>query len=205
MHYARWAADDANLQYPDRIDAESMRRAVTLTEWFKAEARRVYGLLSETDEERDRRQLADWIAKRGGAVTARELQQGHRQYRTAEDAVAALEDLAEARLGTWQPVPPGSKGGRPYRVFRLSTASTVYTTPENPAGNGGSVDVDSADDIGTQHSGSHAEAVNRLLAEAAEGDRDGYTTCPDHGENGSSEEVASVAGPETQDDQWGEI
>ena len=35
VHYARWAADDASLQHPDRIDADSMARAVTLAEWFK--------------------------------------------------------------------------------------------------------------------------------------------------------------------------
>lgn len=175
IHFARWAAGDATLEHSDQIDADSMRRAVTLAEWFKQEARRVYGLLSETDEERDRRQLADWISKRGGTVTAREVQQGHRQYRTAEDAEAAMDDLAKAGLGTWQPVPPTAKGGRPHRVFILSTASTVYTTPSNHEENKGSVDVDNVGSPGTQDDGPDVEAVDRLLAEAVDGDGDSET------------------------------
>jgi hypothetical protein len=146
IHYARWAADEASLQHPDRIDADSMRRAVTLAEWFKQEARRVYGVLGETDEQRERRQLVEWIARKGGAVTIRELQQGRRGYK-ADTAEAALVALVKAGYGTWQDVPTTAKGGRPYRVFRLST---VYTTPENTAENGGSVDVDSVDAPETQ-------------------------------------------------------
>ena len=158
VHYARWAADDVSLQHPDRIDADSMRRAVTLTEWFKQEARRVYGVLGETDEQRDQRQLVEWIQRRGGAVAARDLQQGPRQYRGSSDAAeAALEELVKAGFGSWQDLPTTDKGGRPGRVFQLGNSGNGYTTPENPEENRGSV------------------------------------------------AVASVASPETQDDQWGEI
>jgi len=158
VHYARWAADDDSLQHPDQIDADSMRRAVILAEWFKSEARRVYGVLAETDEQRERRQLAEWIARKGGQVTARELQQGPRQYRGSTDAAeAALQELAKAGLGTWQDLPTTDKGGRPGRVFRLGNSGNGYTTPVNPEQNRGSV------------------------------------------------AVAGVAGPETQDDDWGEV
>lgn len=33
----------------------------------------------------------------------------------------------------------------------------------------------------------------------------GYTTDPNPGENGGSVAVAGVAGPETQNDEWGEV
>jgi hypothetical protein len=158
LHYARWAADDASLQYPDRIDADSMVRAVTLTQWFKAETRRVYGVLAESDEQRESRQLVEWIRRKGGAVSARDLQQGPRQYRGSHDAAeAALQELVNAGYGTWQPTPTTPQGGRPARVFGLGNSGNGYTTPANPEENRGSV------------------------------------------------AVASVASPETQVDEWGEV
>jgi len=149
IHYARWAADDASLQDPDRIDADSMRRAVTLAEWFKGEARRVYGVLAESDEQRERRQLVEWIQRKGGAVTGRELQQGRRGYGTATAAEAALDDLAKAGFGTWQDPTTTAKGGRPTRVFRLSTVSTSTKPPETHEIRS-FVDVDSVDSPTTQ-------------------------------------------------------
>ena len=76
VHFARWAADDPTLQSPDAVDAASMKAGIDLAGWFKAEARRVYALLGETDDDRDRRRLVEWIERKGGSVTAREVQQG---------------------------------------------------------------------------------------------------------------------------------
>lgn len=131
VHYARWAADDPSLQHPDRIDADSMRRAVVLAEWFKAETRRFYGVLGESDEQRERRQLVEWIRRKGGAVTGRELQRGPRQYRNGNAAEAALQELVKAGLGTWQDSPTTTDGGRPTRVFRLGDSGDGDETPFN--------------------------------------------------------------------------
>ncbi|NLF73305.1 MAG: DUF3987 domain-containing protein [Candidatus Anammoximicrobium sp.] len=151
VHYARWAAGDTSLQHPDKIDADSMRRAVTLAEWFKAQARRVYGVLAESDEQRERRLLVEWIRRKGGAVTGRELQQGPRQYRGSTDAAeAALQELVKAGLGTWQDLPTTDKGGRPGRIFRLGDNGNGYTTPRNTEENRGSVAVASAASPETQ-------------------------------------------------------
>ena len=84
IHYARWAADDADLESPDAVDAASMKAGIQLAQWFKAEARRVYAQLSESEDDREQRQLIEWIERKGGSVTTREVQQGHRQYQTAE-------------------------------------------------------------------------------------------------------------------------
>ena len=46
IHFARWAADDPDLESPDAVDAASMKAGIDLAQWFKAEARRVYALLS---------------------------------------------------------------------------------------------------------------------------------------------------------------
>jgi hypothetical protein len=118
----------------------------------------VYAVLSEGDEERADRELVDLICRRGGAITARELQQASRVYPTADSADEALTGLVTSKRGVWEPILPDASGGRPARVFRLSTPSTVYTTPEIPEENVGSVDVDSVE---------HDE-VNKRLAEAAE-------------------------------------
>ena len=40
-----------------------------LATWFKHEARRVYAMLGETDDDRDQRRLVEWIERKGGSTT----------------------------------------------------------------------------------------------------------------------------------------
>jgi len=110
---------------PDAVRSASVAAAVKLVGWFGYEAGRVYAALSESDDEREQRRLLGWIQPRGGAVTARELQQyGPARYRgSSEDAEAALDQLAASGAGTWESVNPGDKGGRPTRRFCLSGAT----------------------------------------------------------------------------------
>jgi hypothetical protein len=145
LHFTRWAANDPTLASADRVDVVSMNAGIVLAKWFKHEARRVYTMLDESDAERDYRRLVEWIGRKGGTVTAREVQQGCRWLKEPGAAEAALDELAKAGRGTWRDVPPTAKGGRPARVFVLSTVSTVYETPANSEENEGSVDVDSVD------------------------------------------------------------
>src|SRR5262249_2492342 len=131
-------------------DAASMTAGITLTKWFKGEARRVYAMLDESDPERDQRRLVEWIERKGGSVTAHEVQQGCRWLKAPGAAEAALEELTKAGRGTWRDAPTTPKGGRPSRVFDLSTPSTVYETPATHVEKGGSVDVDTVDAAETQ-------------------------------------------------------
>ena len=78
IHFTRWVAGTANSD--DVIDAESMQAGIKLAQWFKSEARRIYPRLSESDDDRDQRRLIEWIERKGGSVTAREVQQGHRRW-----------------------------------------------------------------------------------------------------------------------------
>ena len=144
VHYVRWAAGDVANE--TRLDAASMNAGIVLAKWFKHEARRVYALLDESDAERDQRRLVEWIGRKGGTVTAREVQQGCRWLKEPGAAEAALEGLVKAGRGTWRDVPTTAKGGRPSRAFVLSTPSTVYETPAKPEESEGSVDVDTVDD-----------------------------------------------------------
>lgn len=144
-HFIRWAAGDPTLDDPEAVDESSIAAGVELSQWFGHECRRVYAMLAESDEDRDRRRLVEKIQRKGGELTARELQQSDRQYRTADDAECALSDLVKARCGQWVDRGPTPRGGRPTQVFRLNRPPVSLRNPEDSTQNGGSVCVDSVD------------------------------------------------------------
>jgi hypothetical protein len=146
IHFSRWAADDPTLASVDAVDPGSMGAGVQLATWFKGEARRVYALMGESDDDRDQRRLIEWIQRKGGPVTAREVQMGCRWLREAGAAESALDQLVKDGLGQWDDVPPGSKGGRPSSVFRLLTSTKPHKTWDSE----GFVDVDTVDAAETQ-------------------------------------------------------
>ncbi|MCE9543999.1 MAG: DUF3987 domain-containing protein [Planctomycetia bacterium] len=150
----------------EAIDEDAMQSGIALARWFGAEARRVYGLLAEDDDDRDRRQLVEWIEGHGGNVTAHELAHGPRAYRGNPTAAeAALAALVKAGYGKWETRPAGAGGGRPTRAFVLGTCGgTGTTTPESPESNGSS-------STSASRNGHDPEAINRLLA--GESDDDG--------------------------------
>lgn len=130
MHCVRWAAQDPTLSDDNAIDEVSVAAGVELSRWFGHEARRVYSILTEDDEARDRRRLVEWIERRGGGISLRELTHGMRQYRgNTEAARAVLNTLAKAGLGHWTHPAPGSAGGRPSPRFELTGAAPVIETP----------------------------------------------------------------------------
>src|SRR5262249_18276241 len=98
-----------------------------------AEARRIYAVLAETQEERATRQLVEFIRGRGGKAAARDLCRSNaRKYPTAEVAETALQGLVQAGLGAWGD-PPAKKTGRPpARVCVLQpTSDKTDKTPED--------------------------------------------------------------------------
>ncbi|WP_437228001.1 DUF3987 domain-containing protein [Planctomicrobium sp. SH661] len=127
------------------VDAETMQNAIRLTSWFKSEAKRVYAMLSETDAERDERKLLEWIERKGGRVTAREVQQGCRWLREKGVAESALEKLVKSGRGRWKDSPMDQRG-KPTRYFILSTCllSTIIDK-SNVSAN--IVDVDNVDAV----------------------------------------------------------
>jgi len=145
VHFARLAADDSTLVSADVVDGTSMAAGIALATWFKGEARRVYALLGESDEDRDQRRLVEWLERRGGSASTREVQMGCRWLREPGAAEAALEQLAKAGWGDWRQLPTTVKGGRPARAFVLSTPSTVNRTHANTDESMGCVDVDTVD------------------------------------------------------------
>jgi len=140
VHCIRQASGDESLQNASAVDEASVRNAIEMTEWFKHEARRVYSQLAESDEQRSQRQLMEWINRKGGKITARQLQQGNRRYTKAQAAEAALNDLGKAGHGAWCELPAGPRGGRSTRIFRLHLPQPS-TQPPHPPEPASSVDV----------------------------------------------------------------
>jgi hypothetical protein len=126
VHAVRVAAGKAA---SDDVDAESMERALRLVEWHKAETRRVYAIVGQTDEEAAERQaddrLAAWIDRHGGTTTSRDLVSGVRWIATSDEAEAALRRLVAAGRGEWRDRPPSERGGRPTRDFVLHRQPAV--------------------------------------------------------------------------------
>ncbi len=120
VHCVRVAAGDASLRTDDYVDEVSIAAAVTITRWFGQETKRIYGMLSESDEERQQRRLLDLIRSKDGRITVRQLMQAARQYRdSAEMAKSALTELVDIGWGRWEQVQAGLDGGRPSSIFVL--------------------------------------------------------------------------------------
>ena len=113
---------------PVTVGSKAMAAGVQLARWFGHEARRVYSALYEDDETRSLRKLSSWIAARGGSCTVRDVLTGNRRFQTADDAEAALQELAAAGLGEWADRPAGVNGGRPTRVFVSASAQPRFAS-----------------------------------------------------------------------------
>lgn len=129
------------------VSDDWLAAGIEMARWFGNEAARFYRGKSVTPQQREDRKLLVWIEARGGEVTAREVQQGRRSLKTADEAEAALSRLVAAGHGVWRDVESGKRGGRPTRRFQLASASTS-TEPPKPSDFKGSVNVDSPGDSG---------------------------------------------------------
>ena len=125
LHLARWGAGEQVQQ--SVCDLISMQRGIALARWFAYEAQRVVTILSLSAERRDQQRLLDWLHRRGGPATARDLcRSNSRKYPTLEAAVSALERLGETGAAVWVEQGPGPQGGRPTRKME----AVEETVPE---------------------------------------------------------------------------
>ena len=77
-HLVRWAHVPDTVDH-DRVDLESIHAGIALVRWFACEDRRIYAGLAESAVDTDRRELVELIQRRGGTITARQLQQASRR------------------------------------------------------------------------------------------------------------------------------
>lgn len=118
------------------VGVDAMQSAIVLGRWFAQESRRVYGLLVESADDRDRREVEEFIREQRGVVTLRDVQRKFgRRFRTAEEVELVLKELAKAGRGQW--VQDGSgEPGRPATRFRLIEDPDADGTGENIGKNG---------------------------------------------------------------------
>lgn len=127
IHMVRYCSGEPGVD-ERTLDETSMAAGITLATWFKNEARRVYGILAETEGEEENRRLVEWVCRNGGVATVREVQQGCRWLKDGGRAEKALQALVEAGTGTWDPTgeqtgPP--QRGRPSRRFALAEGTCL--------------------------------------------------------------------------------
>jgi hypothetical protein len=81
------------------VDVEAMEAGIKISNWFEGQARRVYQGFEETEQERDRRAVCEWIAKHGGSTTQRDLANGgpNRFRKRAGEVLADLEAAGMAK------------------------------------------------------------------------------------------------------------
>jgi len=114
------------------VDEPSAVAGIGLAEWFAAEMQRIHRSLHETDADRHRRQLLQWITAQGGCVSTRDLQRGPRRYRRdANSAEAALRELVNEGYGSWTTIKLAT--GPAELAFCLAN----HRPSANPAGPGG--------------------------------------------------------------------
>ena len=117
LHLTNWAAEEDGLD-PDTIDAASMECAIRLVEWFKIEARRVYGTLSASEEDQERHALAELLRRHGKPVTARELAKLSRRYGdsdAAEEVARGSRKMSLRKMAIPRPRGPRRKTDPPLR------------------------------------------------------------------------------------------
>lgn len=127
IHMVRYCSGEPGVD-ERTLDETSMAAGITLATWFKNEARRVYGILAETEGEEENRRLVEWVCRNGGVATVREVQQGCRWLKDGGRAEKALQALVEAGIGTWDPTGEQTgapQRGRPSRRFALAEGTCL--------------------------------------------------------------------------------
>ena len=121
IHVARQAAGET---IPDRVDVESITRAIVLGRWFARENRRIYQSLlggRAIDKVADDAAAAErWIEAQTGSASLRDLRKGPRRFRDDADdgrAEAAARRLVAEGRAIWEST---STGGRPTDGIRLA-------------------------------------------------------------------------------------
>ena len=135
LSLTEWATD-RTAGMPGPVDAVAVCRAIELSRWFMVEIDRVHNLLVESPDARRLRELCEWVARRGGLATSRDVAKGMRIYRGNQTgADRDMHRLADQGIGTYGFDAPSATGGRPSKLFRLRVSATE-TPSHDPARRG---------------------------------------------------------------------
>ncbi|MDX1965347.1 MAG: DUF3987 domain-containing protein [Pirellulales bacterium] len=131
LHLTVWADEGGGTI--GLLDSGVVGGAVEIVKWARRETARVYGLLHETDSERETRQIVEIVQRHGGELSARDLMRASpQQFPKATDAERMLSRLAREGLGDW--ATRQGETGRPARVFRMALDNPAHDTtpPDTP-------------------------------------------------------------------------
>lgn len=128
---------------PD-VSAASVESAARLVDYFLSHARKTYGCLDATAQDREVEKALDWIRRKGGCANLRDLY----RYRVAgcrghEDGVKLMALLADRGLG--QVITEKADNGRDMVSFRLHSVDSVDCSGDSTSGRS----VDSVDEVST--------------------------------------------------------
>jgi hypothetical protein len=168
---ARLALEGQVARNPDAttVTENVMAAGCDLARWSGKESARIYAVLAETPQQREQRELIEFIKRRGGTVTERDLVTYHRPIKNlgagaTEKATEMLSDLVKAGHGKWDPVPTTPRGGHPTRKFQYMEVSASADPYELRRKAGSCADADSPSIQKITPSGEpQAEAVSSKL------------------------------------------
>jgi hypothetical protein len=132
LSLARWAENPGMLGIgPATVDLDSIRAGIEIVEWAKSETRRIYVMLSEDDQDRERREVLELVERHGGSITVREVQRAmhHSTTEVGRDAACGNgTDAAHRYPADHEPLhgPDAAERGRDSR----RTAEYCRTAPE---------------------------------------------------------------------------
>jgi predicted ArsR family transcriptional regulator len=97
-----------------------MQAAIAITRWFVHETTRIYATFSENEKDREERLILEWVQRRGGRATARDVARSLKAIESSDAADLAMGRLVAAGFARWESIQPGPQGGRPSRDFVLT-------------------------------------------------------------------------------------
>jgi hypothetical protein len=134
------------------IRVDHLRAGLEVWRYCRESAAWLFGP-TESVEDRERRELLQWIANKGGRVSPRDLQRNLRRYADDPDrAEADLTAMVDAGMGAWEIMPAKGNGSRVTRLFCL--ADSPNFSPD------GSADTDKPIKIREKTGGLSASAVS---------------------------------------------
>ena len=110
---------------PAVCELSDVENGIKLSLWFANETKRVQALLAESEKEKNQRKLINWVQRRGGMTTVRELVRNNkRRYSTVDLARTALTELVEAGHGRWEDREMNTPGRPMDRMFVLANCGS---------------------------------------------------------------------------------
>lgn len=105
----------------EEVDEISVEGATKLVNYFKSHAKRVYPKFHSTHEDRQIDQILDWIRKKGGVSTVRDIQTNKvGGIKKASEIKTRFVEMQDRGLGSIEEV-PAKRGGRKTIQFRLKS------------------------------------------------------------------------------------